>query len=335
MLGSEGPAAYGEDHAARCRGRHRGPERTPAARGAAAAPGGPGGAGVGVRRRDAAAQPDPARALRLPAADRQHPAVVHRLEHLEPAPRPSSGWPTTSSGSPPRTTPRIIVRNTVIFTVCHGVPARWCWAWRSRSCSTRSCGPQPRAVASSSRPSSSRAPRSGWPSSSSSTRSFGLIRDLLARVGVADPRLLPAAGLGVVHGHATYIWKNLGYSFVIYLAALQGRRDRPRRGGRDRRRQPWTHFRKVLLPQLRPTTFFLSITVLLNSVQVFDIIYADDPRWPRRDRHDHAGLPGLPGDLRQHPGPATAPRSRPIMFLILLVTITVVQVRIMDRGQQA
>ena len=31
-------------------------------------------------------------------------------------------------------------------------------------------------------------------------------------------------------------------------------------------------FFRVVLPQLRGTTFFLSVTVLLNSVQVFDII---------------------------------------------------------------
>ena len=70
----------------------------------------------------------------------------------------------------------------------------------------------------------------------------------------------------------TYIWKNLGYTFVIYLAALQGvRRDLLRRL-RSTAPAGGPRFRRVLMPQLRPTTFFLSITVLLNSLQVFDII---------------------------------------------------------------
>ncbi len=70
----------------------------------------------------------------------------------------------------------------------------------------------------------------------------------------------------------TYVWKNLGYAFVIYLAALQGKRADLDEAAAVDGASGWTHFRKVLLPQLRPTTFFLSITVLLNSLQVFDII---------------------------------------------------------------
>lgn len=53
----------------------------------------------------------------------------------------------------------------------------------------------------------------------------------------------------------TYVWKNLGYTFVIYLAALQGvRRDLLEAAEIDGASR-WAVFRRVLLPQLRPTTF--------------------------------------------------------------------------------
>ena len=53
---------------------------------------------------------------------------------------------------------------------------------------------------------------------------YGLIQDLLARMGIASPNFYQEPGWALFMVTATYIWKNLGYTFVIYLAALQGRR---------------------------------------------------------------------------------------------------------------
>ena len=128
---------------------------------------------------------------------------------------------------------------------------------------------------------------------------FGLVRDLLARIGVASPDFYQNPHWALFMVTVTYIWKNLGYSFVIYLAALQGRRTDLDEAAEIDGASAWRKFTRVLLPQLRPTTFFLSITVLLSSVQVFDIINVMTRGGPRRERHDHPRLPGLPGDLRQ------------------------------------
>lgn len=162
---------------------------------------------------------------------------------------------------------------------------------------------------------------------------FGLIKDLLARVGVAAPDFYQQQGWALFMVTLTYIWKNMGYSFVIYLAALQGRRADLDEAAEIDGASGWTHFRKVLLPQLRPTTFFLSITVLLNSVQVFDIINVMTRGGPVG-----IGTTTLVYQVYQE----TFVNSRAgygatvatILFVCLLV-LTVVQVRIMDRGQQA
>ena len=101
---------------------------------------------------------------------------------------------------------------------------------------------------------------------------FGLVQDLLHRVGVGVPDFYQEPHWALFMVTVTYIWKNLGYTFVIYLAALQGvRRDLLEAAEIDGASR-WATFRRVLLPQLRPTTFFLSITVLINSLQVFDVI---------------------------------------------------------------
>ncbi|KRE63168.1 glycerol-3-phosphate ABC transporter permease [Nostocoides sp. Soil756] len=161
--------------------------------------------------------------------------------------------------------------------------------------------------------------------------SFGLVRDLLTRIGVAVPDFYQRPGWALFMVTFTYIWKTLGYSFVIYLAALQGRRADLDEAAEIDGASPWAHFRKVLLPQLRPTTFFLSITVLLSSVQVFDIINVMTRGGPVGN-----GTMTLVYqvyretfvNLRAGYGATVAT----VMFLILLV-VTIVQVRVMDRPQ--
>ena len=102
---------------------------------------------------------------------------------------------------------------------------------------------------------------------------FGLIQDLLGRVGVDAPAFYQEPGWALFMVTVTYIWKNLGYTFVIYLAALQGRRAELDEAAEIDGASTWSKFRKVTWPQLRPATFFLLITVLLNSFQVFDVIH--------------------------------------------------------------
>ena len=101
---------------------------------------------------------------------------------------------------------------------------------------------------------------------------FGLVQDVLGRLGVEAPAFYQDPDWALFMVTTTYIWKNLGYTFVIYLAALQGRRTELDEAAEIDAASAWTRFRKVTWPQLRPATFFLLITVLLNSFQVFDVI---------------------------------------------------------------
>jgi sn-glycerol 3-phosphate transport system permease protein len=162
---------------------------------------------------------------------------------------------------------------------------------------------------------------------------FGLVRDLLARVGVQSPDFYQQPGWALFMVTVTYIWKNLGYTFVIYLAALQGRRADLDEAAEIDGASAWTRFRRVLMPQLRPTTFFLSITVLLSSVQVFDIINVMTRGGPQGN-----GTTTLVYQVYQetfvNQRAGYGATVATVMFVILLA-VTVVQVRFMDRGKQA
>lgn len=103
---------------------------------------------------------------------------------------------------------------------------------------------------------------------------YGLIQYFLGLLNIPVPNFYQQQGWAMFMITVTYIWKNVGYVFVIYLAALQGRRDDLDEASEIDGTSPVRHFFRVVLPQLRGTTFFLLITVLLNSFQVFDVINA-------------------------------------------------------------
>jgi sn-glycerol 3-phosphate transport system permease protein len=159
---------------------------------------------------------------------------------------------------------------------------------------------------------------------------FGLVQDLLHRAGVGVPDFYQDPHWAMFMVTVTYIWKNLGYAFVIYLAALQGvRRDLLEAAEIDGASR-WATFRRVLVPQLRPTTFFLSITVLINSLQVFDVINVMTRGGPMGTGTTTMVYQVYLETFRNFRAGYGATVAT-IMFLVLLA-ITYYQVRVMDRG---
>lgn len=103
---------------------------------------------------------------------------------------------------------------------------------------------------------------------------FGVLGAVLKTVGLGSPDWYndPAWALPMII--IVYLWKHAGYVALIYLAALQGvPRDLLEAATLDGAGSVAT-FRAVVLPLLGPTTFFLSVTTLLSSLQSFDIIQA-------------------------------------------------------------
>ncbi|WP_369827995.1 carbohydrate ABC transporter permease [Mycobacterium sp. 852002-51163_SCH5372311] len=161
---------------------------------------------------------------------------------------------------------------------------------------------------------------------------FGLIQDLLHRIGAGVPDFYQDPHWALFMVTVTYVWKNLGYTFVIYLAALQGvRRDLLEAAEIDGASR-WSTFYRVLLPQLRPTTFFLSITVLINSLQVFDVINVMTRGGPLGTGTTTMVFQVYLETFRNFRAGYGATVAT-IMFLVLLA-ITYYQVRVMDRGQR-
>lgn len=101
---------------------------------------------------------------------------------------------------------------------------------------------------------------------------YGVLSWMLRAVGQTSPQWVNDPQLALVMVIIVYVWKNLGYCAVVYLAGLQSispqLMEAAALDGASRARR----FRSIVVPLLSPTTFFLLITTLLSSLQAFDII---------------------------------------------------------------
>ena len=69
------------------------------------------------------------------------------------------------------------------------------------------------------------------------------------------------------------IWQGLGYNMVIFLAGLQNVPTSLLEAAQIDGANKWEVFRNVTVPLLSPTTFFLTLTAIISSFQVFDLAY--------------------------------------------------------------
>jgi multiple sugar transport system permease protein len=69
------------------------------------------------------------------------------------------------------------------------------------------------------------------------------------------------------------VWTSVGFSMVVYLAALQGVPAELYESARIDGAGAWARFRYVTLPMLAPSTLFLMVMGIIGSFQVFTQIY--------------------------------------------------------------
>lgn len=75
-------------------------------------------------------------------------------------------------------------------------------------------------------------------------------------------------------------WQVMGFNTVLFLAGLQGIPRELYEAAFVDGAGLWQRFRKVTLPLLAPTTFFVAVTTIINGLQVFNEPYALIPSRP-------------------------------------------------------
>lgn len=98
---------------------------------------------------------------------------------------------------------------------------------------------------------------------------FGLLNYLLGFIGLGpvdwlgDPNWsMPAIILLVV-------WKNFGYNMVIFIAGLQNIPEELYEAASIEGASAWQQFKHITIPQLAPTTLFISVITMIGYFQLF------------------------------------------------------------------
>lgn len=102
---------------------------------------------------------------------------------------------------------------------------------------------------------------------------LGVVNKLLRALGGDGVAWQSSGGPAMGSIIAMVVWQSLGFCMVIYLAGLQGIPRERYEAARMDGATGWLLVRHVTIPGLRPTTFFLTVLMVIQSFQVFDIVF--------------------------------------------------------------
>ncbi|KGM12705.1 carbohydrate ABC transporter permease [Cellulomonas bogoriensis] len=157
---------------------------------------------------------------------------------------------------------------------------------------------------------------------------YGLMSTVLAWFGASSPQWYTAEPWPLVMIIIVYLWKNLGYVALIYLAGLQSVPQDLRDAAALDGAGPARTLRSIVLPLLTPTTFFLLITMMLASLQSFDIIRSMTQGGPVGSTTTLMYQIYQEGFVNGRAGYASAGAT--VLFLVLLA-VTALQLRYVER----
>ncbi|ULO10491.1 sugar ABC transporter permease [Paenibacillus sp. 19GGS1-52] len=103
--------------------------------------------------------------------------------------------------------------------------------------------------------------------------SKGPFNQLLMQIGISDPpRWLVDTSYSLIAIMIIYVWQLLGYQIIIFLAGMTNIPEELYEAATIDGATGIQQFRRITMPLLGPTTFFLAITSTISSFKIFDMI---------------------------------------------------------------
>ncbi|WP_329173833.1 carbohydrate ABC transporter permease [Streptomyces sp. NBC_01477] len=157
---------------------------------------------------------------------------------------------------------------------------------------------------------------------------YGLIHPLLAPIGLAAPAMMTDSHWALSGLVLVYLWKNIGFVAVVYLAGLQGLPKEVYEAAALDGAGAWRRLTRITLPLLSPVTFFLLVTSVISTFQAFDVIAVMTGGGPGTSTSILSWFIYDQGFRAFDAGRASA--AAMIMFVVLLL-MTAVQARFLER----
>lgn len=100
----------------------------------------------------------------------------------------------------------------------------------------------------------------------------GIANKVLTLFGLPGLEWIKSSDTALLAVIIVTVWKSFGYAMIFYLSALEKvPKELYEAGGMDGAKS-WQRFRDITLPCISPTTFFLIIITMVNSLQAYDQI---------------------------------------------------------------
>ena len=114
---------------------------------------------------------------------------------------------------------------------------------------------------------------------------FGLINFVLGKMGIGRINWIEDPKIAMYSIALIGIWSTVGYSMILILAGLQEIPKDYYEAAKIDGASPAKQFFQITLPLVSPTLFFVVVTSIIQSMQVFDVIYMmEDIRSPAYDK---------------------------------------------------
>jgi multiple sugar transport system permease protein len=158
---------------------------------------------------------------------------------------------------------------------------------------------------------------------------YGILNAMFRNVGV-DPVSWLSGDMALLSISVVGIWSVLGYNLIVLLAGLQTI-DKVfyEAAALDGAGPVRTHF-SVVIPMLTPTLFFLTVTSLINALQVFDLVFLMTDQDSPALRSSRTAVFGFYEQSFVFGDKGYGATIAVALFAIILV-ITVIQVRLQKR----
>src|SRR5438876_3707011 len=160
----------------------------------------------------------------------------------------------------------------------------------------------------------------------------GSINELLGLIGVPSQPFLQSTSQALPSIVAVNVWHDLGFQIVIFLAGLHAIPDIYYEAARLDGAGRWAMFRNITLPLLNPTIVFLAVTSAISSLQVFSQVQNMSAQGTGGPLNSTLSLvlyvyqKAFGGAYQM--GYASA---MTVVLFVLILTITVVQLRVLSR----
>ncbi|WP_240490460.1 sugar ABC transporter permease [Oceanobacillus sp. E9] len=102
---------------------------------------------------------------------------------------------------------------------------------------------------------------------------YGLVNHILGLFNLPQPAWLFDPNISLLSVIIVYVWMTVGNNVILVLAGLQGIEKSYYEAAQIDGASKTKQFFKITLPLLTPTLFFVLITGMISSLQVFDLIF--------------------------------------------------------------